>query len=105
MEARFPIRLIAMDLDGTLVGPDLVLRPRTVAAFRAAVADGVQISIATGRMAKSARPFAEILSRFAGVVEIPRASSGRQRSPRPFAEILGQTAPIIAYQGALIRDM
>ena len=78
MEARFPIRLIAMDLDGTLVGPDLVLRPRTVAAFRAAVADGVQITIATGRMAKSARPF---------------------------AETLGQTAPIIAYQGALIRAM
>ena len=78
MEARFPIRLIAMDLDGTLVGSDLVLGPRTVAAFRAAVADGVQITIATGRMAKSARPF---------------------------AETLGQTAPIIAYQGALIREM
>ena len=45
MEARFPIRLIAMDLDGTLVGSDLVLGPRTVAAFRAAVADGVQITI------------------------------------------------------------
>jgi Cof subfamily protein (haloacid dehalogenase superfamily) len=78
MDARFPIRLIAMDLDGTLVGSDLVLRPRTVAAFRAAVADGVQITIATGRMAKSARPF---------------------------AATLGQTAPIIAYQGALIRAM
>ncbi|HEY7937935.1 MAG TPA: Cof-type HAD-IIB family hydrolase [Candidatus Limnocylindrales bacterium] len=78
MEGRFPIRLIAMDLDGTLVGSDLVLRPRTVATFRAVIADGVQISIATGRMAKSARPF---------------------------AEILGQTAPIIAYQGALIRAM
>jgi Cof subfamily protein (haloacid dehalogenase superfamily) len=78
MEARFPIRLIAMDLDGTLVGSDLVLRPRTVAAFHAVIAEGVQISIATGRMAKSARPF---------------------------AEILGQTAPIIAYQGALIRAM
>jgi len=78
MEARFPIRLIAMDLDGTLVGSDLVLGPRTVVAFQAAMADGVQISIATGRMAKSARPF---------------------------AEILGQTAPIIAYQGALIRAM
>jgi Cof subfamily protein (haloacid dehalogenase superfamily) len=78
MEARFPIRLIAMDLDGTLVGSDLVLRPRTVAAFRAAIGSGVQISIATGRMARSARPF---------------------------AEALGQTAPIIAYQGALIRAM
>lgn len=78
MEARFPIRLVAADLDGTLVGPDLVLRPRTVAAFRAAVGLGVEITIATGRMAKSARPF---------------------------AEILGQSAPIIAYQGGLIRSM
>jgi Cof subfamily protein (haloacid dehalogenase superfamily) len=78
MEARFPIRLIAMDLDGTLVGTDLILPPRTVAASRAAIALGVQISIATGRMAKSARPF---------------------------AETLGQSAPIIAYQGALIRAM
>ncbi len=78
MEARFPIRLVAADLDGTLVGSDLVLRPRTVAAFHAAVANGVQISIATGRMAKSARPF---------------------------AQTLGQTAPIIAYQGALMRAM
>ena len=61
-----------------LIDTDLGLRPRTVAAFRAAVADGVQITVATGRMAKSARPF---------------------------AEALGQTAPIIAYQGALIREM
>jgi len=78
MEARFPIRLVAADLDGTLVGTDLVLRPRTVAAFRGAVDLGVEITIATGRMAKSARPF---------------------------SEILGQSAPIIAYQGALIRAM
>src|SRR5664279_5368141 len=78
MEAGFPIRLLAMDLDGTLVGTDLLLRPRTIAAIHGALALGVQISIATGRMAKSARPF---------------------------AEILGQTAPIIAYQGALIREM
>ena len=78
MDAQFPIRLIAMDLDGTLIDADLGLRPRTVAALRAAVGDGVQITVATGRMAKSARPF---------------------------AETLGQTAPIIAYQGALIRAM
>jgi Cof subfamily protein (haloacid dehalogenase superfamily) len=78
MEARFPIRLIALDLDGTLVGSDLVLRPRTIAASRDAIALGVQISIATGRMAKSARPF---------------------------AETLGLSGPIIAYQGALIRAM
>ncbi len=78
MEARFPIRLIVADLDGTLVGPDLVLGPRTVAASHAALALGVEVVIATGRMARSARPF---------------------------AETLGQRAPIIAYQGALVRAM
>ncbi|MGH2511180.1 MAG: HAD family hydrolase, partial [Candidatus Limnocylindrales bacterium] len=78
MEARFPILLVALDLDGTLVGTDLRLGPRTIAATHAAIARGVQISIATGRMAKSARPF---------------------------AETLGLSAPIIAYQGALVRAM
>jgi Cof subfamily protein (haloacid dehalogenase superfamily) len=78
IEARFPIRLIASDLDGTLVGPDLILGPRTIAAARAAIAIGVEISIATGRMA---------------------------RSSRPFAETLGLSAPLIAYQGGLIRAM
>jgi Cof subfamily protein (haloacid dehalogenase superfamily) len=76
--ARFPIRLIASDLDGTLVGPDLILGPRTIAATHAAIALGVEISIATGRMA---------------------------RSSRPFAETLGLSAPLIAYQGGLIRAM
>ena len=78
MEARFPIRLIAADLDGTLVGPDLILGPRTIAASHAAIAMGVQFSLATGRMSKSARPF---------------------------AATLGLNGPIIAYQGALIRTM
>jgi Cof subfamily protein (haloacid dehalogenase superfamily) len=78
MDARFPIRLIAADLDGTLVGNDLILGPRTIAATHAAKALGVEVVIATGRMAKSARPF---------------------------ADTLGETAPIIAYQGALIREM
>jgi Cof subfamily protein (haloacid dehalogenase superfamily) len=77
-EARFPIRLVVADLDGTLIDPSLVLGERTIAASRAAVARGVQVVIATGRMAKSARPF---------------------------AEQLGEQAPIIAYQGALVREM
>jgi Cof subfamily protein (haloacid dehalogenase superfamily) len=78
MEARFPILLIASDLDGTLVGPSLILGPRIIAAAHAAIAMGVQMSIATGRMARSARPF---------------------------AETLGLNAPLIAYQGGLIRAM
>jgi Cof subfamily protein (haloacid dehalogenase superfamily) len=76
--ARFPIRLIALDLDGTLVGPDLILRPRTRAAIRGALQRGVHVVLATGRMSTSALPFA--------------------------AE-LGLHDPIIAYQGALVREM
>jgi len=75
---RFPIRLLALDLDGTLVGDDLTLRPRTREAILGALRRGVHVALATGRMATSAQPFA--------------------------AE-LGLRDPIIAYQGALVREM
>src|SRR5438132_3753631 len=74
----FPIRLLALDIDGTLVGPQLALRDRTVAAIRAAVQRGVAVSLVTGRMATSAREF---------------------------AEVLGLTEPIVAQQGAVVREM
>jgi Cof subfamily protein (haloacid dehalogenase superfamily) len=71
-----PIRLIALDLDGTLVGDDLLLRERTRAAITGAIARGVSVSIATGRMTTSALRF---------------------------ARELGLRDPIVGYQGALIR--
>jgi Cof subfamily protein (haloacid dehalogenase superfamily) len=73
-----PIRLIALDIDGTLIGDDLLLRDRTVAAVRAARHRGVSVSLVTGRMSTS------------GIV---------------FARQLGLTEPIVAYQGALIRAL
>jgi Cof subfamily protein (haloacid dehalogenase superfamily) len=75
-EPRFPIRLLALDLDGTLIGPDLRLWPRTREAILAAVQRGVHVSLATGRMPTSAQPF---------------------------ATELGLHDPVIAYQGALVR--
>jgi len=77
-EPRLPVRLLALDIDGTLVADDLVLRERTREAVRAAVRRGVNVSIVTGRMASSAWIF---------------------------AETLGLRDPIVAYQGALIRSM
>jgi len=77
-DPRFPIRLLALDLDGTLVGPDLIVLPRTRAAIRDAVRRGVHVALATGRMPTSAEPF---------------------------AEVLGLRDPIIAYQGALVREL
>lgn len=72
------VRLLALDIDGTLIGDDLILRDRTVEAVRAAVRRGVLVSLCTGRMASSALGF---------------------------AHELGLREPIVAYQGALIRSM
>jgi Cof subfamily protein (haloacid dehalogenase superfamily) len=74
----FPIGLIALDLDGTLIGEDLVIGPRTLAAITAARECGVAVSIVTGRMTSSALPY---------------------------ARALGLVDPIVAYQGALVRAL
>ena len=74
----FPIGLIALDLDGTLIGEDLLLGTRTLAAISASRERGVAISIVTGRMTTSALPY---------------------------ARTLGLVDPIVAYQGALVRAM
>jgi Cof subfamily protein (haloacid dehalogenase superfamily) len=73
-----PIRLLAIDLDGTLVNDRLEIDPRDLAAVRAATAAGVHVVIATGRMF---------------------------RSSLPYAQQLGLTGAIINYQGAVIRDI
>jgi len=73
-----PIRLLALDIDGTLIGEDLILRERTRHAVAAAHHRGVAVSLVTGRMASSARGF---------------------------AEVLGLDGPIVAYQGGVIRAM
>jgi hypothetical protein len=72
------IRLVALDLDGTLIGDDLQLTPRTVATIRAVVARGVHVALVTGRMTSSALPYA---------LE------------------LGLRAPLVGLQGALVREM
>jgi Cof subfamily protein (haloacid dehalogenase superfamily) len=73
-----PIRLLALDIDGTLVDDELVVGPLTKAAVRAAMERGVAVSLVTGRMVASALTF---------------------------ARDLGLTGPIVGYQGGLIREM
>ena len=73
-----PIELIALDIDGTLVGDDLQIGPDTRAAIRKARARGLPITLITGRMVSSAMRFARELD---------------------------LVAPVIGYQGALIREM
>ena len=77
-EPGYPIRLIALDIDGTLIGDDHAIRDRTRAAVRAAIERDVAVSLITGRMVSSALRF---------------------------ANDLGLTGPVIGYQGGLIRAM
>jgi Cof subfamily protein (haloacid dehalogenase superfamily) len=70
------IKLIACDLDGTLLGEDLALSPRLREAVRRAQAQGIQATLATGRAYPAALRFCRELS---------------------------LTAPLICYQGAQVR--
>ncbi len=74
---RPQVRLVVADLDGTLIGPDLVIRPRVREAVAAARARGVTVALATGRMYRSS-------VRFAAALELD--------------------APLICYQGAYLRE-
>ncbi|HLB75511.1 MAG TPA: HAD hydrolase family protein, partial [Candidatus Dormibacteraeota bacterium] len=56
-----PTRLLALDLDGTLINDALQMAPRDEEAVKAAVAAGVHVVLATGRMFRSALPYAERL--------------------------------------------
>jgi Cof subfamily protein (haloacid dehalogenase superfamily) len=69
-------RLLALDLDGTLISPDLRLDPRDVEALQRAEAAGLRVVACTGR------PFPGAL---------------------PWTRRLGLEGPIVCYQGAQVR--
>ena len=73
-----PYRLIAMDLDDTLLTDDLTVTEPTRRAMADAIAKGAHLTIATGRMFDSAQRIA------------------RQ---------VGLNVPIITYQGSLIKNL
>lgn len=70
-------KLVATDLDGTLVGRDLRISPRALRAVQRVHAAGAHFVMATGRMFRSALPYAQACD---------------------------VVTPLITYQGALIRD-
>ena len=79
--AVFPIRMLALDIDGTLVGDDLVLRDRTRAAIVRAVHRGLHVSLVTGRMTSSALTFARLLELRDPIIGLQGAAI-REMSPR-----------------------
>ena len=72
-------QLVACDLDGTLLGPELVFAEATKAGVGALLAAGIAVVICTGRMLASARPRA--------------------------AELGLRSGPIVCYGGALVADL
>jgi Cof subfamily protein (haloacid dehalogenase superfamily) len=72
------IKLIALDLDGTLLTSEKVVSSRTKRALRRAMDSGVYVTIATGRMLRGAVPF------------------GRE---------IGANAPLICCNGAVVQGM
>jgi Cof subfamily protein (haloacid dehalogenase superfamily) len=70
-------RLLVLDLDGTVMGDDLQIRPAVRQAVRQAQDRGVAVTLATGRAFDSALGF---------------------------AKELGITAPLVCYQGGLIQS-
>lgn len=79
------IRLIALDLDGTLLRGDRTVGPRSIDALRAAHARGVEIVLASGRMTPAMERTAEALGldsfliSYNGAAACGRMSQGRER--------------------------
>ena len=62
MPQQFPaIRLVALDLDGTLTNRDKVITPRTKKALMEAQARGKKVVLASGRPTQGVMPLAEEL--------------------------------------------
>ncbi len=71
------IRLLVLDIDGTIAGADNHVNDTVKQAVQAAQGKGIQVAIATGRM---------------------------YRSALRFHQEIGSTLPLMVYQGALVKD-
>ncbi|GHO87862.1 Cof-type HAD-IIB family hydrolase [Dictyobacter formicarum] len=71
------VKMIAIDIDGTLLTPQKQISPRTQATIRAAQEAGIIVTLATAR---------------------------RYENSKPFADLLGIQIPLITCDGALILD-
>jgi Cof subfamily protein (haloacid dehalogenase superfamily) len=72
-----PIKLVIVDIDGTIAGRSNQVSTRVKEAIKAAQAQGVRVGVATGRM---------------------------YRSAVRFHQEIGADVPVMAYQGAWIQD-
>lgn len=80
---KLAVKLIALDLDDTLLNTELKISPRTISALRRAAAQGIFVVIASGRPESAILPFVRAL-------DIAGIETGRY---------------ILALNGALIFDL
>ncbi|UQZ33308.1 phosphoglycolate phosphatase [Paenibacillus sp. PK3_47] len=59
MAAKY--RLLALDMDGTLLNDEQLITPKTVEWIKKAIDAGVHVCLSTGRASRSAMPYAEQL--------------------------------------------
>lgn len=69
-------KMLCLDLDHTLLMPDLTVPQPVIDALRSLISRGVVVTLATGRMFPSAKKY---------------------------ADLIGITAPLVVYNGAVIR--
>ncbi len=71
-------KLVAIDLDDTLLADDLTISPQTIDAIQETIKKGVVVTLATGRMYQSAKKYAKEIN---------------------------LDVPIITYQGAYVKNV
>ncbi|MTI95133.1 MAG: HAD family phosphatase [Firmicutes bacterium] len=80
-------KLIALDIDGTLINKQLQLTQATRRAVKAARSQGVQVTLATGRSFHSALPYAEDLG-----IELPLICANGAVVRKPDGTVLHESA-------------
>lgn len=93
-----PYRLLALDLDGTLLDQRLEFSLAVRSAVAAALDAGVQVTLATGRMLRTTQPFASALN-----IELPLICyQGAQIQARDGTRLL-HTPVAPEYAGELVQ--
>ena len=76
-EFKMTIKMVATDIDGTILKHTGEFNPKVIDCIKNLVKNGIKVILITGRMYKSAKKI---------------------------ADSIGITTPIVAYQGALVKD-
>ncbi len=90
--------LVAIDLDGTLIGESLTISGQDKAAIETALGRGIRIVLASGRLFAAARPYADALGLDGPIIVLQGAVAYEVRSrKRLFCTVLSSDIALAAY--------